>query len=95
MSVVMVVGMPRAAAIMSAHVSCVWELVAKTKTKKKKVGKEWTIDLRLFVPRCKGSKQVGRICRRPPFLYFFIMGEDWIGMEWVIIMSRTNESDAW
>ncbi len=92
MIVVMVMGMPRAAAIMSAHVFVCMEASSKTKTKKKKkVRNGRSICVCLYVPRCKGSKQVGRMCRR---LCFFIPFHNGIGLRWVIIMSRTNESDA-
>ena len=72
---------------MSAHISCV-----VCKPRWRKIGiKEWTIDVCATMQE-SGSKQVGKEAEVGFYTLFSLLY--WIGMGWVIIMSRTNESDA-
>ena len=81
----MVVGMPCAATVMSAHVLCVWKLSCEHKDWEG--NKEWTIGI-------YATMQESEISKVPWEEAGFYISHYCIGFVWVIIMSRTNESDA-
>ena len=86
--VVVGMGMPCAATVMSAHVLCVWKLSCEHKDWEG--NKEWTIGIYATMQEIKLSKVPWEEAVYIPFHSLL----DCIGWIWVIIMSRTNESDA-
>ena len=97
MVVVVVVGMPRAAAVMSAH-RCFARGEARVRNMKNEDGdKEWTIDM----ARCRRDQKISKVpWEEVGYILFHLFIDSYIvlycsGWVWVIIMSRTNESDAW